>query len=196
MKPYTIMLMTVVLFATDVFSQFTPTTTTLSTPRGDVKIQDLRYTGPYNMYMVKLSIKKPFNLKNKYEIRALLQNDSVIIDAGKLHKDGNTYIITYDSLKIKSTETKEIIFPIEEGEFLKGIPKDTCWIFKTASGTINAYAVTPNIDTKDIVAIQKLTGEIVPFSKELLIEWLKLDPKAVKLAEKDKYLDAIKLYNQ
>ena len=196
MRAYTILLILVVLFTMDSFSQFTTVPSTFSTPRGNIKIENLRYTGPVKIYMIKLSKKKRFNPKDEYEIRILLQNDSVIMNAGKLETKDGKQTITFDSLVITPNETKEIVFPNEEGEYLKGIPKDTSWIFKTTTGIINAYAVTPSIDTKEIVAIQKLTGEIVPFSKELLIEWLKLDTKAVKLAEKDKYLEAIKLYNQ
>ena len=169
---------------------------TMSTPKGPIKIDLMFPNHPTNFHYIKLSKKTRFKSKEEYEIRVLLQNDSVIIDAGKLDTIREKQTITFKNKVITPNETKEIVFPVDEDDFLKGIPKDSCWLFKTTSGAINAYAIFPQIDTKEIVAIQKLKGEIIPFSKELLIEWLKLDPKAVKLAEKDKYLEAIKVYNQ
>jgi hypothetical protein len=146
--------------------------------------------------MLKLSKKKRYNSKDKYEIRIVLQNDSVIVVSGKLDTAAGKKVLKYDDKIVTPGETKEIVFPVADDEALKGIPKDSCWLFKTTRGSINAYANTPDIDTKDIIALQKLSGGIVLFSKEILIEWLKLDPAAVKLAEKGKYIDAIKLYNQ
>lgn len=177
-------------------SQLTSVPSTFSTPRGTIKTERWEYRHPVKMNMLKLSKKQRFNPKNEYEIRILLQNDSIIYTAGKLDTTTGKQTIFYDGRIITPKETKEIVFPIQEGEFLKGISKNDVWLFKTTAGTINAYATVPESDAKEIVAIQKLTGEIVPFSKELLIEWLKLDPKAVKLAEKDKYMEAIKMYNQ
>jgi hypothetical protein len=149
------------------------------------------------LYMIKLSKKKKFNPKSDYEIRVVLLNDSVIYTGAKLDTTSSgKKALKFNGKVITPAETKEIVFPIEEGEFLKGLPRDSCWIFKTTAGLINAYSATPETDNKNILALQKLSGEIFPFTKELLLEWLKSDPKAVKLAEKDKFVDAIKLYNQ
>ena len=153
-------------------------------------------TFTYAPHMIKFSKKEHFSAKKDYEIRVVLQNDSVIVDAGRFDTTMSRQTVTFKNRVITPNETKEIVFPIEEGDFLKGIPKDSCWLFKTTAGAINAYATSPQIDSKNIVAIQKLRGEIMPFSKELLMEWLKLDEYAVKLAEKGKYLEAIKKYNE
>jgi hypothetical protein len=150
-----------------------------------------------NLYMIKFGKKKkPFNIKDSTYVSMVLPNDSVRTIFGKFNMTDGKQSIAGEGKSYTPSDAKELYVAISEEQSITGISKDTCWLFKTTLGYISAYGKTPELDTKNIVAIQKSRGEIMPFSKELLMEWLKGNDKAVKLAEKGKYLEAIKLYNE
>lgn len=150
-----------------------------------------------NLYMIKFGKKpKKFNIKDSCYVSMVLPNDSVTTIYGKFDFTGGGQSIAIPGKSYTASQVKELHVAISEEESITGIYKDSCWLFKTTLGYISAYGKTPEKDAANIVAIQKSKGEIMPFSKELLKEWLKDNEKAVKLVEKGKYVEAIKLYNQ
>lgn len=78
---------------------------------------------------------------------------------------------------------------------------DSCWMFKIASGQINAYSYLseesgPNFSNWTIIGIQLNNGPIIKYSEENLVQMVGQDADALtKIKDKD-YLQAIKKYNR
>lgn len=150
-----------------------------------------------NLHMIKfVKKKKPFNIKDSTYVSMVLSNDSMRTIFGKFTMTDGQQSISGEGKSYTPSDVKELYVAVSEEESITGISKDTCWLFKTTLGYISGYGKTPEPGSKNIIAIQKSKGEIMPFSKELLMEWLKGNDKAIKLAEKGKYVEAIKLYNE
>ncbi|HTD40036.1 MAG TPA: hypothetical protein VK671_05410 [Mucilaginibacter sp.] len=83
---------------------------------------------------------------------------------------------------------------------LYGQITDSCWMFKTITGHINAYSVTPNdlgpLDPSTIVGIQLNNGPILTCNSENLKAMVGQNTKALELIADKKYLRAIKKYNR
>lgn len=150
-----------------------------------------------HLYMIKFGKKKKkFTIKDSCYVSMRLQNDSVMTIYGKFDMADGKQKYVVPGKSYTPSDVKELYVAVSEEESITGVSKDTCWLFKTTLGYISAYGKTPEMDAANITAIQKgKEGEIMPFSKELLMEWIKSNDKAVKLAEKGKYVEAIKLYN-
>lgn len=69
--------------------------------------------------------------------------------------------------------------------YFKGISKDSIWLFATHEGEISVYSMFPEPKLKYADFIQKVDGEIIPYSKKALFEMIDKDPfghKEIKLS--------------
>jgi hypothetical protein len=179
----------------NVYSQFgsMPMTTVVQTPYGNVPITTY-VPGPRFYYYGQ------GNISAKYEFHIVLKNDSTIIERTRINlsKDED------NSLTVKHKRSKHEVFPKDtkfvfrmtlEGKQIVGIPADSCWLFKSVLGKINAYSFLAEEGIQYVIAIQEGSGQIVPLTKENLLPMVATNPKALKLAEKDKLLRAITTFN-
>ena len=171
-----------------------PVTTTIKTPHGNV---------PYTYYVPSAmpNLYKNPDISRRYEFKVVfLENDSSFIAKGKITSDEEG--LNFLELKLKGakgevypSETKSIARKGLDG-WITGIPADTCWLFKTATGRINSYSFLAEPETTLIIAIQKgVKGEILPLTKENLLPMVEDDPKATRFAEENDLFRAIKRYN-
>jgi len=86
--------------------------------------------------------------------------------------------------------------------FFNGIAKDSCWMFKVISGSINAYSClseegdAQTFDPSTIVGIQLNNGPIEKFNEENLKNMVGQDIDALENIQKKNYYKAIKKYNR
>ena len=174
-------------------AQMIPITTTLKTPYGNVP--HTQYVGPMNYYYGQQ------NISARFEFTVVLKNDSSFKTKTRINlKDGED-----NSITVKQDGTKEQIFPNDtkyisritvQGKVLKGIPADSCWLFKAMDGEINGYGfLAEELDTY-IIAIQD--GDdcpIVPLTKDNLMPLVMSDQKCVGLVRKNKLRRALARYN-
>ena len=169
---------------------------TFSTPYGNVTTYQYHHL-PNTYYR---GNNGPVSGKTHYRI--VFKNDSILNVYGKINIKDSVQSITYklnkQKYKVKPSETKELVFKSYMDEVERsGIPTDSCWLFRSASGKINSYSYLPYEGTMFIIAIQKGTsGPIVNLSKETLLEMIADNPKAIKKAENDNFYDAIRVYNK
>ena len=139
----------------------------------------------------------------KYEFHFVLKNDSTFIATTRINitKDEDNSI-TVKIRKVKATlfpeDTKSISRTTYDGQLLKGIPADSCWLFKTVTGKINTYSYLAELGLDYVIAIQEGDqGKIVPLSKENLLQMITStdDPKIYKWIENKKFTKAIERYN-
>lgn len=139
----------------------------------------------------------PESVKNEYNI--VLKNDSVINVFARIDIKDSIQSITFKKKKqkftIKPSDTKEIIC-LAFSKPRRGVPTDSCWLFKSVSGRITAYSYLPDPGTIYIVAVKKDNGQIIGLTKEVLLVMVSDNPKAIKKAENDQFVDAIKIYNK
>jgi len=144
----------------------------------------------------------------KKEITSAIYTDSIAkahfivwIDKKYKKSDTNRY------KKIYPSQTRGLVciliptdgFHKGPAMYLHGKITDSCWMFKTITGRINAYSAVPNnlgpLDPTTIVGIQLNNGPILPFNELNLRAMVALDPKAIELTSEKKYVRAIKKYN-
>jgi len=144
----------------------------------------------------------------KKEITSAIYTDTIAkahfivwIDKKYKKSDTNRY------KKIYSSQTRSLVcvliptdgFHKGPAKYLPGKITDSCWMFKTITGRINAYSTVPNnlrpLDPSTIVGIQLDNGPILPFNELNLRGMVALDPKALELTSEKKYIRAIKKYN-
>ncbi|AYL95049.1 hypothetical protein [Mucilaginibacter celer] len=85
--------------------------------------------------------------------------------------------------------------------YYRGIAKDSCWMFKVISGSINAYSFLSEEDGQmfnpsTIVAIQLNDGAIVKFNEENLKQMVGDDIDALEIIQRKNYMRAIKKFNR
>jgi hypothetical protein len=171
-----------------------PHTSTIRTPYGNVKTTSYSYM-PMN-YGSKTS-------SMKYQFEIVLYADSTLNTRAKIDFSDD-----HHSMKVKTENGKEILFPsgtkeiyriTSEGKRIKGVAADSCWLFKTVEGKINAYAFLPEGQYTYVTAIQDGdSSPIVPLTRknlEAIIGNL-ADPKVIKLIETNKLIKAVQLYNK
>lgn len=101
-----------------------------------------------------------------------------------------------DKNVIYPSDTKSVFAKIGGGKWMKGIPADSCWLFKSDEGKINTFSFIPEQGTSLIVAIQKgANGPILQLTKSNLLAMVADDPRALELAEENRLIHAIVQYN-
>ena len=140
----------------------------------------------------------PVSTKCDYKI--VLKNDSIVEVFAKINIKDAIQSISFKRKKerftITPSDTKEIICA-SYFQPTKGIPADSCWLFKSFSGAITAYSYLPEPGTMFIVAVQKgKDGPIVALTEDALLDMVADNPKALKKVNDGKFVDAIKIYNK
>ncbi len=179
--------------STSVYAQMIPMTTTIKTPYGNVP--HTHYVGSMHNYYGQQ------NVSVRYDFVVVLKNDSTFKTKTRIN-------LTEDednSITVKRKGIKEQIFPDDTryisrvtsaGKVLKGIPADSCWLFKIIDGEINGYAFLAEEMDVYIIAIQGGSeGQILPLTKENLMPLILSDQKSVVLARKNKLRRAVIRYN-
>ncbi len=98
--------------------------------------------------------------------------------------------------EISPVQTLYISRMFKRGE-LKGWANDSCWLFKTTQGRINAYSSEAVANTKKILFIQKGdSGEKQVCTPENLAVLVADNAEALAAAQQKRYLTAILIYNR
>lgn len=176
-----------------------PMTGTISTPRGNV---------PYTYY-----VPNPINplhvygggqttISYKHTFTVVLQDGSVLTDKARIEiqKEGHTINFGKKGQEqvLMPNDTKQLSRLTNDGKLLKGIPADTCWLFKTKAGVIHQYSFLAEENSPYVIAIQKRdNGSIMALNKQNLVELMPdANPKVKKLIEEGKLLKAVDAYNR
>jgi hypothetical protein len=170
---------------------------TIHTPYGNATIQQ-------PMYMFRPTYYNYGNVASnpKFDFTVVLKNDSVITLRSRMEVADKKMYVLQKAKKIKRkifpSETKDISGYSDSWGRLKGIPADSCWLFKITKGPINCYSSLPMRDITASIAIQKgEDGEIVALSKKNLeVITGTEDEKIKKWLEKDKLTKVIQYYNE
>jgi hypothetical protein len=112
---------------------------------------------------------------------------------------GRTFLMIDEpgvSKTIQPKDTKSLIAGTMEKQKYVAIPRDSVWLFKVLSGTINAYSLLPKTDRRFIVGIQK--GDDTPIillTKENVLMMIEPTRWTGKLIAEGRLVEAIKSYN-
>jgi hypothetical protein len=186
------LLLSVVIYTAQ--AQMIPMSSTFSTPRGNITTTTWIPGQP--MYYGNGTVNP------KFHFTVILKSDSVLTFRSRVEKeDINMYVLQKlkkQKRKIFPNDTKDIYGYSDIWGRVKGIPADSCWLFKTTTGAINCYSALPMIDITTAIAIQKgEDGQIVPLSKKN-VEAITgtSDEKIRNWIEKGKLTKVIQYYNE
>jgi hypothetical protein len=175
-------------------AQFVPVPSTIKTPYGNVQSTTYHYM-PMNYYNVgQASV--------KYAFTVVLQSDSVFTAKARIDVSKKQHV-----LPVKTREGKRDIFPgntkqiyreTSTGKKIVGMPADSCWLFKSVTGKINAYSHLAEVGYSYIIAIQDGDrAPILPFTRKNFEAMIgTADKKVLKLIEKGKLLKALQAYDE
>jgi hypothetical protein len=96
-----------------------------------------------------------------------------------------------ESSAVQPKETQFITLKNERGDWLKGIPGDSSWIFKIPVGDINLYSLLPEDNPEFVINIQQGDGPVLPFNAanlSLMLDTADALQELIKRGEKDKAL--------
>jgi hypothetical protein len=179
-------------------SQMYSVPNTIRTPYGNVTT----YTNHYMpMYYGGYSLPTVFK---RAKLQVVLKNDSVLNIQARFDAGSKQNAITVKGKKgvadkvYQPADTKSVTRSFVTGELpMKGIPADSCWLFKVISGKISCYSNVPLQSEGSIVAIQFENDPIIKLTKDNLLAMIpERDEKFEKLFKKNKFIEAIKLYNK
>ena len=138
-------------------------------------------------------------VNRKHTFTVVLLNDSTFEVKAKINIEEDV-----NSIKWGKGGQQHIIVPSQTKEIyrnginakIRGIPRDSCWLFLIKEGKISTYSVSSEMDNPLINYIQKGEGgEILPL-QNMNVEGMVMDnEKALALAKKGKLLKAIEKYN-
>ena len=148
--------------------------------------------------------------KNSYLIE--LHDKTVVATTSKIFLgENNKSYITYEIesagrhsparfKRVYPSDTKSIARVASDGAILVvGLPVDDNWLFPVTKGKISGYGFLPVFgypSNSHYHYLQAEGGPVKAFSPETVHEMVKTDPKASKLAEAQKYHEAIVLFNK
>jgi hypothetical protein len=168
-------------------------TTRIATPYGNVKMTHTTWTPMHTNYGGEYG-----PLKHRYKI--VFSSDSSITVFKAITITDSSQTIEYKDKdktrhQIRPNQTEALFRLMTEGEDMKGVPTDSCWLFKVTKGAINGYSNLPE-ENEGIIAIQNGdTGPIIPLTKENLLPLISSDHLAMRRYEKGKLLATILTYN-
>jgi RNase P/RNase MRP subunit p29 len=169
---------------------------TFNTPRGNITVNQPvgmmpRYNGGFSG-----------QANPRFDFTVVLKSDSVINLKSRIEVEDKKMFVLQKEKKVKRkifpNETKEIYgFSLSWGR-MKGVPADSCWLFKTYKGAINSFSSLPMKDQGAVIAIQNgEDGEIVALTKNNLKAMTGTeDEKIMKWLAKNKLTKAIDYYNK
>ena len=175
------------------FAQVMHVPTTIQTPYGNVS-HSYPVGSPHYYY-------GHGNISPKYRFTVVLVDDSTFTAKTRIDYSSDTHSLTIkgprgQKQKIYPFYTKTIFRVDENGRKIFGIPTDSCWLFKSQPGKINAYSFLAERGMLYVIAIQEGNhGPIVPLTKDNLLPMVGTDPKILKLIEKGKLTKAVAEFN-
>jgi hypothetical protein len=183
------------------YAQMYPVTNTIRTPYGNVK------TTQWKSYPTHNHVRPtgPATKTVKVRLEVTFSEDSVVTLLTNIHFDEDTAYFKMKGpsgkkVKVTPAQTKRIRrIPATGDDPIVGISADSCWLFPMIKGEVIGYSKSPNFDEFLFVdAVQKADGQIIPATKENLLELLADDEDAVKALNKKSFFagDVIRKYNQ
>jgi len=138
-------------------------------------------------------------VNRKHNFTIVLLNDSSFEVKAKINIEDSVNSIKWDKGEehrtITPSETKEIYRSSIKGK-IRGVPRDSCWIFLVEKGKISTYSVSSDIENYPMINyIQKSDGDIVSLNSTSLENMVSDNEKALVLVKKGKFLKAIEKYN-
>jgi hypothetical protein len=172
---------------------YIPQTNTINTPYGKVTTTSYQYMPMYYGQAGAVS--------NKYTFTVVLDADSALQSKTRINIKSKKHTIQVKAangkLSLTPANTREIYRITLSGKKLSGLPADSCWLFKSVTGKINAYSYLAEEGYTYVIAIQDGDdGPILPLTKNNLLAIMDDDPKIFKLIEKKKLLTALEAYNK
>jgi hypothetical protein len=178
------------------YGQFAPVpmNQTIRTPYGNQTITTYQHMPMHYYGYRQASVKHNFTI--------VLRRDSTVTANTKIDISEKQH-----TLRVKTPEGKKILVPANakeiyrftyEGKKLTGIPADTCWLFKVATGAINSYSHLAEEGYQYVIAIQDGDdAPIVPLTLKNLEAILgeTMEPKVKKLMDKNNLAGAVERYN-
>lgn len=176
-----------------VTAQYIPVPSAIKTPYGNVNTTSYRYVPMYYG-------SGPASVKYTFTIE--LNSDSTLISKTRIDVSEKQH-----SLQVKTDTGKKTVFPSDtkqiyrlttEGKMLTGQPADSCWLFKSVTGKINAYSHLAEEGYSYIIAVQDGDrAPILPLTKKNLEAMIGTPDEAriMKLIEKGKLVKALEMYN-
>jgi len=190
---FKILFVSLVVFSHVASAQFVSVPYTMSTPGGNVPMYHHVYLPThYNNG----------NSNPKFDFEVTLKNDSVVKFKSRiLSENKKMYVLLKENKskrKISPDDTKAIVSSSSDLGRIKGLPADSCWLFKMNKGAINCYSSVPMIDIYGTIAIQEgEKGTIIELTKENLQGITgNDDDKIVKWLKKNKLIKVIEYYNE
>jgi len=138
-------------------------------------------------------------VNRKHNFTIVLLNDSSFQVRAKINIEDSI-----NSIKWGKGEEQHIVVPSQTKEIyrtsiygkLRGIPRDSCWLFLVKEGKVSTYSISSEMDNPLINYIQKgESGEILPLLPINVENMVNDNKKALALAKKGKLLRAIEMYN-
>jgi len=185
------------------------------------------YRADYNRMMSNMSMQQMNMFRNmpvyalydsefpgndQYDFTVNLKDGSVMIVHSRIYPDSvkhSDYLLLVNKnlpktdsnrkQKIYVTQTNGISRVDDYGITVKGLPNDSCWLFKMIDGKIKAYSFVSAMEDKSSVvlcAFQVGDGPLQNFSVAVLYPILKSDERAYKVFQNKRYFRAIELYNK
>jgi hypothetical protein len=193
MKTCFIILFFCVIGFNHAIAQYVSVPYTVPTPYGNMSMSQHIYmpTHYYNS-----------NSNPKFNFEVTLKNDSVVKFKSRILSENKKMYVLFKEHKTKRkvvpNETKVVYGNSTTWGRIKGLPADSCWLFKMNKGAINCYSSVPMIDINSTIAIQEgEKGEIVALTKENLQGITgKDDDKIVKWLNKNKLIKVIEYFNK
>ncbi|HEX3383807.1 MAG TPA: hypothetical protein VHS53_01400 [Mucilaginibacter sp.] len=156
----------------------------------------------------------------EYDFNVTLRDSTTKLVTSAIYRDSLTkrhFIVLVDK-RFKKTDTNRYkkIYPSQTrsltcvliaktdddpGHYVPGVITDSCWMFKTLTGSINVYTFdscspTGDFDEGAIVGVQLKNGPIVAYTEENLKTMAGNDLEVQQLILEKKYVRAIKKYNR
>jgi len=152
----------------------------------------------------------------KKEVDSKIYNDTIVkknylllVDKSFKRSDTNRYKKIYPAQTISIARNvaapgdvihKNAVQP--PPVYFKGMPSDSCWMFKVVAGPISAYSYLSEQEDDQVfnpyavVAIQLNDGPLMPLTDENLKQMVGQDINALEDIQKKNYFRAIKKYNK
>jgi hypothetical protein len=170
---------------------------TIKTPYGNVNTP-----GVYRPYTPVYGSSQQQTYFKRAKLIVHLNNDSVKNIRAAFDANSKQNTVTIKGKKgqadqvFKPADTKSVSRVFEGVGTLKGIPADSCWLFKIITGRINGYSNVPAYSEYSIIAIQDGEGAIRKLTKDNLSAMIPArSEKLERLLSKNKLIEAIKLFN-
>lgn len=182
-NPFSPILIALLLGAASAYAQYTP-------------------HSPQHSYMNMHNYNIKPKVSVKYDFKVVMKNDSTFTAWVKIDIDEKKHFINVrgkgGKSKIYPDQTKWIVRKNRDGKIFKGVPTDSCWLFKCHDGMINCYSFVAESGLTSIIAIQAgETGPIEPLTQENLSRMMATDnPRILRMLAMKDFAGAIKIYEK